>query len=284
MRQPMVTKRKRMRLRPAMVTRRESQGLRAGLQSYWKMEEADSAIRLDSVQNHDLDQTEGVTQEVGKIGFGAGFDGVDQYLSNVDADFRMPSVAKPAFTVAGWFFVAGDPGDERVICALDDTGLSSAEGSRGWYLTYNANSSIIQFAYSTNSTSIAANVTVHPSKPPLDQWVFFCLRYDLAATTLKFRLNGGADVTDTAVTVTTACTSPFSIGMRSNNFPNAFGEWVGRFDEIGEWDRVITDAECTTLRNGGSGITFPFQVVDRRRRTWDGRQRITADGAFRIVE
>lgn len=110
---PVMTTRATMGLRTIrpMVNSRERVALLRGLQAYWKMEEADSAVRLDATGNdYDLSQTNGVTQEIGKIGFGAGF----VAASNQKLSQNNSALKTQAFTDAFWMKRGRDDSSEVV--------------------------------------------------------------------------------------------------------------------------------------------------------------------------
>ena len=76
--------------------------------------------------------------------------------------------------------------------------------------------------------------------------------FDFAASQISLRVNNGTPVTvsfagpiyHSAATLTSLAFA----GIYSN----------ARVDEVGLWQRVLTDPEIAALYAGGSGLTYPF--------------------------
>lgn len=255
MRHAMVTREKRMRLRPAMVTRRGDQGLRAGLLAYWKMEEATSATRLDSAQDFDLTQAEGVTKETGKIGFAAGFDGADQILSSTADALKLPSAAVPDFTVAFWCKTNTATQFTVPVARRQEAGIDE---ERAWCVIYDeVNNKFFIVVYEDNGTDSQQTDVASPVAK--NNWVFVAVRI-AAAATIDIRANAtdGAQKDISAAPANLDATAIFVVGAYLAT-ATPLAPWEGMIDEMGVWNRRLSDAELTTLYNGGSGITFPFQ-------------------------
>jgi hypothetical protein len=244
----MVTREKKMRRRPAMTTRRGGLGLRSGLVAYWQLEEGDGLPRLDVADGNDLTQTNGVTQEVGKINFGAGLDGVDQYLSSTSESLCLPSVAIPEFTMAGWAKLATNAGNQILLSRYATVG-----DHRSWILwTAPTNTIVVLWSANGISTTTSNAITI----PAAGSFFFFAMR--VTDTDIDLFVNDttiNTDITATGPLYKTPV-PPLGVGARVTP-PGFFLEGV--MDEIGAWKRPLSDDEITTLYNGGSGITYPFQ-------------------------
>ena len=72
------------------------------------------------------------------------------------------------------------------------------------------------------------------------------------STSLYIYFNGTIDTMDSPET-------PFTPGdSYIGRYSGAGQNYVGRLDEIGIWNRTLTDSEITELWNSGSGLAYPF--------------------------
>lgn len=87
-------------------------------------------------------------------------------------------------------------------------------------------------------------------------WAHVVITWNLVSTTWTTNLyvngtaKGSNTYTGTAASLGTLCIA--SLGP-ANPF-------VGTIDEVGYWDRAISQAEVTSLYNGGAGFAYPFLV------------------------
>lgn len=90
--------------------------------------------------------------------------------------------------------------------------------------------------------------------PSTGTWYMVTFRYTNATTKGDFSVNGSAQGAQvTFANALASDVSDFRVGKEfTGNFMN------GQIDELGLWNRRITDAEITSLYNGGAGLSYPF--------------------------
>lgn len=221
--------------------------LLTSLVAYWKLDEA-SGSRFDSTANGStLTDNNTVTQVVGKVAFAAQFTAANSESLSA-ADNAALSMGDIGFTIACWAF------------------LDSVTARRAFVLKAAGSANTSEYMLRTSGTGAAALVTFSvgngvasgavSSVAPLvaGQWYFLAGRYDSVNDLVRLRV----DTTDL---------TPVSYAGGSFDSANTFtlGRWIaggdfmdGAIDEVGIWKRHLTDAELTTLRNGGNGVTYPF--------------------------
>ena len=74
-------------------------------------------------------------------------------------------------------------------------------------------------------------------------------------TNANIWINGVEDTGTYATALVTTATD-LNFGRKNNNLDYL----DGRMDEIGFWDRVLTDAEIGELYNSGTGLAYPFSA------------------------
>ncbi len=253
---PVMTTRKTMGLRAIrpMVTGRERVALLRRLIAYWKHEEGDSVDRLDATGNdHDLAQTGGVTQEIGKIDFGTGFAAAsNQMLSNSDAALRTRS-----FTDQFWINLTDQDGF-RVVAARYDGGDA---GNRTWILQQRPTDTRFKFEWFFDGGSDSLSLAI--GSAPLTTWLFVVVRSDAAgaigaANTWYLDVRGGDVDVDFTSGAEAGPATATTIGLSFGDAPSQ-GQPISMIsDEAGHWDRALTEAEVNRLYNNGNGWTLPL--------------------------
>jgi hypothetical protein len=216
-----------------------------GLLHYWKLGES-SGNRLDSVTSGAINLTPNtpalVSQDTaGIVGSCVTFaGGVGSKLTG-----SAIQCSATGFTVWGWLKVPA--------YAATAVQFAAAGGAVAWILQMVAqNSWRFQVGDSVSGDSRGNNTTL-PSA--LDTWFFLCGRYNASTKKAELRVNAapwavGAALANgprqdaTGLTISaTAATSPAS-----------------SIDEIGQFNRYLSDAEVDALYNGGSGNSYPFEI------------------------
>jgi hypothetical protein len=82
-----------------------------------------------------------------------------------------------------------------------------------------------------------------------NQWVHFVLSYDMNSSTTKIYCNGILVSTATNVTLTTVG-GPLRIGRSLYSLSNDPYNWVGEIDEVGLWNRALTQDEVYSVYSG----------------------------------
>ncbi len=89
-------------------------------------------------------------------------------------------------------------------------------------------------------------------------WNHIVGTFDTSTNTLKLYFNGVfMGSTTTSSDITHDLTPRFGKYFSDSSSDG----WDGRLDEIGYWERAITQSEVTTLYNGGVGLQYPYGVT-----------------------
>jgi len=203
--------------------------LNVGLVSYYKFDEGSGAV-IDSINFMNLTNS-GATNTTGIIKSGYDFEASESdYMTN-SSNYGISGTQ--ARTINVWVNLETNVTQEFV-----STGTISS--GKYWALRYSPPSLSIDY----EGSNTVSNTTI----PSLGNWIMITGSYD--GTKGKIFVNGQltADETDTISTTLTL----FNVGKRGNN-----ANYVdGKMDEIGVWNRSLSQAEVTQLYNGGDGISY----------------------------
>lgn len=130
-----------------------------------------------------------------------------------------------------------------------------------WYVRIST-AGKLQIGYSYNSD---ASYDYYPCNTALSINTLYHIRITRNATTrvIKVYINNVEDGVTTltaGAAVTTADTLALLFGCQAPSGSN-IGFYAGSLDEIGIWSRVLSDAEGTSLYNGGAGFQYPFSAT-----------------------
>lgn len=217
-------------------------GLLTGLLAYYKLTE-DSGNRLDSSGNGlTLSPANAPTSGLGKIGSGMAVNGVNQHADssgNIAIDYTTP------FTITFWAFPAVFPGSGLSF------GIIGLPTNTPMNVTIRNNGTITVFRFGQNANTVTIDTT---ASTPLNAWTFVMIRWTPGTRLQEIGVNATTPVSQVGSALTTTNQSVIRVGTVSaqNSFFN------GVLDEVGAWNRVLTDQEIATLYNGGTGLTYPF--------------------------
>jgi hypothetical protein len=223
-----------------------SNSLLSGLVSYWKFNEDPSGNNAaDEKGLHALPNT-GVTQDAsGKIGNAYAYSGTSSYTAELDsADYELTS----ALSVSLWMKSSTASTWKCLISNYDSSVLEN-----GWDLMI-TNTDILSWSV-RNDTQTPDNMYVEGSVDVVDgTWKHVVATFD--GTYCRIYVNGTADGTSSA------WNHPIKY-VDSNNFftigrREIANLYTGSIDEVGIWNRALTQTEITSLYNSGSGRTYPF--------------------------
>lgn len=205
-----------------------------GLAGYYKMSQASgTSLWLDSLGNNHLTQHGSVSSASGILGTAGVFD-TNNYLQASNANvYDYPS--GQSFTFACWVYPTTLSAFGMVIGKNFRYDLRLGSVANTWDFTRTDG---------VGSSATTGTVTANT-------WHFLCAWYDAVAGTLNLSVNNNTPVTITN-TPGIVNTDTFEIGARTGANP-----FIGRIDEVGVWNRVLTSAEITKLYNGGSAVTYP---------------------------
>jgi hypothetical protein len=210
-----------------------SSPLLTDLAAYWKL---DDLTWSDSVGSNNLTNNGSVTVGTPKLGAGsAEFDGTNYLSRGDDPALRIDPVN--GFTISVWFYPTLITGRHTII----------NKWSPGYLLRLN--NSDLEFYLNDGS-----NRLVSISGITTGSWYHAIAWYDPTAQRSYVQLDNGTPVQSIATFVPNAGSDPFVIGATDTG-TNTF---IGRIDEPGKWDRVLTSSERDDLYNSGSGLSYPF--------------------------
>ena len=179
------------------------------------------------------------TDRFGNTNSSYNFNGTNNYIS-LPTGFTTGSASK-SFSV--WFYLTN--GTYNFV--LD--GGTSVNGS-SFGLFWNSNPTINKLTFHGDGTTYDYEFT----DINFNQWYHTVITYD--GTTVKSYLNG-VYIGSKIVTLNTSTTSNIKVGCRNNT--SAY--FVGKIDDIGVWNRALTQQEITDLYNSNSCPNPPASAI-----------------------
>lgn len=210
---------------------------------YYELEE-DSGSRSDAGPNGlNLAEVGSVSKEFGVIGDAADFDGgTEKLINSFDPIYDLSDTD---FSITGWMYLEANVSAHAVY--IGNGGTSNV--NRVINLIYLSGGNEMRFVLSNDSSTTNLLAGQISGSIPIAEWFFFCMRYNKTTKEMSLLLND-----ETPVTLT-AAGNPHNLGDQSFVVGNSVSDQnplEGRVDEVGGWDRLITDAECAFLFKGGS--------------------------------
>jgi hypothetical protein len=219
-----------------------------GLKAYWSMDQTSVAFGVvtisDATSNHInlISSFGGWSLVAGKI---------SQALALANGGFAdtsgpaITAITNPGngFTLCGWFKSTFGVGDLGSIWEFD------WQGSPGYYFILEINNGGILTLRTNHSPEFSEIDIVYP----LDgAWHFYRAGIDPADHKMKLQLDNGAINSDGPLTLAPTAANSFHFGTAS------FIPDVDRvYDEMGIWNRWLSNADIAYLYNGGAGRTYP---------------------------
>jgi len=194
------------------------------LTAYWTF---DSDATDSTANNNDLTVNGATNVGGGIINNCYSFDGTNDYLEIDNSDFLINT---GNFSVSMWIKFDAEPSSQELLTHLYQ-----------FYIDYDGAGNIrmwnaVNVAYSTD----------------YENWTHFLATRN--GSTVEFWINGVSQGTGTRSNDLTD--DKFTIGSRTGGTDN----FAGDIDEVGFWDRCLTDAEVGELYNSGSGLQYPFDA------------------------
>lgn len=230
--------------------------LLSGIGAYWTLDNSGSYV--DSAGGgYTLTKNGTVNTIAGIISNGASFtNNTANTLSRADDDV-FSAINSVSITFVAWVNLNVTNAYSGIIAK--DNGATTG---REYQLVYNANPARWEFAVSTNSASYAKAVTPTVAHQTA-VWYFLAAFIDNTNKVAKLRQGTITELGDWGSSATFAGYGPdgtgtngvaeFKIGIIGGSLPaNA------SIDEVGYWQRVLTDQEITNVWNNGAGKTYPF--------------------------
>ncbi len=188
----------------------------------------------------------------GQIGGALEFDGLDDYV--IVPEYEL---AQTGFSVALWGYVnGGDPNDAPTWASLVKNWGGAEVGQFHFGLGPGGGDTLNIFI--TDSDNQAFNAGTDTDDVAFDEWQHFAFVADPIEETVSLYKNGfvvDEQPYNGAFTDTPNSTA-LGIGVKTNNAgdmadPGAPGYWDGKLDDLGIWNRALTEDEVLTLWAGG---------------------------------
>jgi len=232
-------------------------GLLNGLVAYWKLEEA-SGTRYDSHGSYDLTENVGIDNGTGVKGNCA--------ISNSEYDDGRSLSITPApydsvgssWSLSFWMSTNGEQETNHMF--------PNVWGNCCLFRIYTINE-VLTVAGSVfhDPTDVNQPTSTDVSKSGVygGGFVHVAVTHDLPTKTVRVYYNGVEE--HMFVYANTLCgVSPLAENPYENTILSMFAgdtsgtgyAGPGKMDEVGIWERELTDSEVSALYNGGSGITY----------------------------
>lgn len=200
--------------------------------AYWKLEDVNDTLGVYTLTNTDT-----TTFTAGKINNAATFNGSSQALNN-NSVWGATGYPK---SYSGWVkFDTVASGGDQAIFAIGDGSVH--------YYCLKLRDSDNKIVFRSNNNSDAGDVDTGITADATTWYHVAVVQH--SATSVSLYVNGSK--TNTTATTFSATVSQFYIGYlgRSSVW------WLdGQVDEVGFWDKALSDAEVTSLYNSGNGAS-----------------------------
>jgi hypothetical protein len=229
-----------------------------GLLAYYTFEEAGGTIENksqsgDSVGTAGDGTVTGATYRAsGVIGDCLSYDGTNDKCTfgTVKATFNEVLSATAKWSIILWLYPDTFVKNDIVLDSANSTnsnkGIDCRLESTGGAMTFTIaeNGSIVQTGTTTATLTQSA-------------WNMVAITYDysLGSANLRFSINDGTVETDNKIKDGLGGTPTYDLTLAEAAAGND-NPFDGKADEFSFWNRVLTDAEITTLYNSGSGFSI----------------------------
>jgi hypothetical protein len=226
------------------------------LVSFWKLNETGAgANAVDELGVNTLTNTNATTNQAGKLGTCFSFAG----NGNLGPAGVNSYAIAANFSIAVWFKTTAGAG----------TFMHIAEDyhwdGHGWYIAHTDDPYIAFDCWDAAQTPTNCAALVDATPYEDGNWHFVVGTFD--GTYARLYIDGNLVNTSSAWAHNVVYTGA-SFNMGSNeDIQNYF---TGSIDSTGFWSRVLSDAEVTTLWNGGAGMTYPFSTYQGVLYIWNG--------------
>lgn len=188
------------------------------------------------------------------------------YFKGVDAQINVPSSSSISNfpngqTLAFWMKISAFPTDGKehyMIDKTDNSGIPNTKFYQAFISDYGQIDNIV-YRYAESAASSSQGTAIPFSGIQLDKWIHVCFTTDLTITNTY--INGVLFQTYNHYSPIGLTVNPLIFG-NTNGINNTNAPYSGNLDDIGIWNRPLTQAEITNLYdsnygNVGIGITNP---------------------------
>jgi hypothetical protein len=174
------------------------------------------------------------------------FDGLTNYI-NIPSQSSISDFPNGQ-TISFWMKISAYPNDGKehyMICKNDNSGLPTAKFYQTFISDF-SNVDNIVYRYAESASSSSQGTAIPFANVPLNQWLHICFTTDL--TTTKTYVNGILFQTYTQFSTIGITTNPLLFGKNSG-VTTTSSPFNGNLDDIGIWNRPLTQDEITNLYN-----------------------------------
>lgn len=220
--------------------------LLTGLVAYWKMDEASGTIYDSTSNNHDSTACTAVYGATGKIGDALQFISANNDYVTIPShsDFNLTD----KISISCWFNPSSLSVTQHILVREFD-GATILPYMFGIY----AGDDSVQFGYYNSGYTFIRSTRTTPFS--IGTLYHIVITVDCTEDEVCFYINsvGETPVTGLPASLPTANTD---ITIGGYNIAAQYSNCI--LDEIGIWNKVLTQAEVDTLYASGSGLTYPF--------------------------
>lgn len=222
--------------------------------AYYKFDETTGLVAADSNGSaHPGAITEASINQVGKIGQAYDFNYSARVIPATESDFDL-------FTTTGsWTITFWEKPTNRTTTATDNVAISkytSASDIGILTMQRSGDSNKLKVQLATNGSNYA-QYRADTTTPLQDgsTWYFVVIRSTSGVINVKINdVNQALTKTGSGTFSGGNSANPMHIGTSDANNNGFFG----RIDEVGFFNKALSDAELTSLYNSGTGLTYPF--------------------------
>jgi hypothetical protein len=173
------------------------------------------------------------TDRFGNVNSAYYFDGIDDYVDCGTSTSLGASSTQP-ITISTW--ILPESTTEGIIVSKY---YNLNAGNSNYFLSYSATDTKLRIAGTGQSGNSLDNHNLD-----FDQWIHVVCVLEAGTNNTKIYINGILTTEGTIIMNDDLVTTPFSIGRLEGTFP---GYYKGKIDDIGVWNRVLTQEEITNL-------------------------------------
>jgi hypothetical protein len=228
-----------------------------GLLGYWKFDENTDLTVVDATGINNGTITN-LTWTTGKINSGLLWDNntISRYINIPSNDIYNKG---NNFSISLWYYNTQTPVHTSITYPLFQKALSSHAAP--YYeihlgFEYDTKQRLVLSVARNNLPQNIAYIS-DTNSIPVNSWTHIAITYNNG--TVKYYINGIDSNTQTMPGSGNLnyYSTPISIG-RYTNVDNLIYRLVGKEDEIGYWNKALSQSEITQLYNSGNGISYPF--------------------------
>lgn len=218
--------------------------------SWWSMNE-ESGTRDDSHGSNDLADGNTVLYTAGKVGNAADFEATNEEYLWIADNASLSFSGNDDFTFVFWCRLESVAAWSQLITKWD-----WGSNDREYQMYYDDTKERFVGGVSPNGTASTLVDADTLGVPATETWYFIVFYHDSTNDIISIEVNEGGADTEAHATGIHDDVTEFTVGAQRNNGAAGGAFLDGEIDEVGLWDRVLTDAEMTWLYNSGNGRSY----------------------------